>query len=89
MALGAQSQEVVRMIVREGLMMTLVGIVIGTAGAFAITRKMTALLFGIASTDAMTYVSVAITLLAVTFVACSIPALRASRVDPLVALRHE
>jgi predicted permease len=89
MALGAQSQEVVRMIVREGLMLTLAGIVIGTAGAFAITRKMTALLFGITSADPMTYVSVAITLLAVAFVACCIPALRASRVDPLVALRHE
>ena len=70
------------------MILALSGVAIGLAGAFALTRLMTTLLFGIKSTDAVTYVIVSVSLLAVALLACLIPTRRAAKVDPLVALRY-
>jgi putative ABC transport system permease protein len=89
MALGARGLDVVKLIVRNGMSLALVGAIIGLAGAFAITRLMTGLLFGVSPTDALTFVLVTAGLLLVAMFACYIPARRATKVDPLVALRYE
>jgi putative ABC transport system permease protein len=89
MALGAQSRDVVRLILKQGLILTLGGLVAGLAGAFALTRFLTGLLFEVKPTDPLTYVVVAGVLAIVAIVACLIPARRATKVDPLVALRYE
>ena len=89
MALGAQVRDMLRLIVSQGMRMVLIGIVLGLAGAFALTRALGSLLLGIGTTDPVTFVGVAVLLIAVALLACYIPALRAARVDPLVALRHE
>jgi len=89
MALGAQRQDVFKMIVGQGLSLTLVGIVIGSAGAFALTRLIASLLYGVSPTDPITFFAVAILLSAVALLACYLPARRATRIDPLVALRYE
>ncbi len=88
-ALGAQASDVVKLIVRNGLALTLIGIAIGLGGAFALTRLMSSLLFGVTPTDAVTFVSVTFGLLLVALLACYIPGRRATKVDPLVALRYE
>jgi putative ABC transport system permease protein len=88
-ALGAQTPQVLRMIVGEGLALTISGLAAGIACAIAVTRGMSGLLFGITNTDPVTYLIVCAVLTAVALLACYIPARRASRVDPLVALRHE
>src|SRR5882724_957595 len=89
MALGAQARDVVRLILRNGMMLAGLGVAIGLAGAFALTRVMTTLLFGVTPTDAITFVTVSALLLIVAFLACYIPARRATKVDPLTALRYE
>jgi predicted permease len=89
MALGASLRDVLRLIVRQGMRMALIGIALGLAGAFALTRVFASLLLGVGATDALTFVGVAVLLIAVALLACYIPARRAARVDPLVALRHE
>ncbi len=89
MALGAETRQVESMVVREGLLLSSLGVAIGVAGAIAGTRAMSTMLFGITHTDPLTYLGVAAVLLAVALVASYFPARRASRVDPLVALRHE
>ena len=89
MALGAQGGDVRRMVVVEGMKLAGAGIVIGLAGAFALSRVMTALLFGVKSYDPVTFASVAALLSLAALVACWIPASRATRVDPLIALRYE
>lgn len=89
MALGAQTLDVLKLIVRNGMILALLGVGIGLAGALAMTRVMASLLFEVAPTDAMTLASVSLGLLAVAFLACYVPARRASKVDPLVALRCE
>jgi len=88
-ALGAQRADVLRMILREGAKMTLAGAAIGVAAAFALTRLMAKLLFGVSATDPVTFVAVPVILVLVALAACYIPARRAARVDPLVALRYE
>ena len=88
-ALGAQPTNVLRLIVRQGMILAFVGIVIGVVGAFALTRFLSSLLYGIAPTDPTTYIVVSFVLLAVSFLACYIPARRATRVNPVVALRYE
>jgi putative ABC transport system permease protein len=89
MALGAVGGEVMRMILRRTLVLVLPGIIIGTAGALLLTRVLTHFLFGVTATDPTTFASVAALLVAVALVAALVPARRASRVDPLVALRGE
>ena len=89
MALGAQTIDVLKLILRNGMTIALVGVAIGLSGAFALSRLLGSLLFKVTPTDLMTFVVVSISLVLVALVACCIPARRATRVDPLVALRHE
>ena len=77
------------MILKQGAKMALVGVMIGVACAFALTRLMTSLLFGVTAHDPVTYAAVAVLLFVVALLACYIPARRAMRVDPIVALRYE
>ncbi|HEX3644758.1 MAG TPA: ABC transporter permease [Vicinamibacterales bacterium] len=89
MALGAQRGTVLGLVLRQGLVLTGAGVAAGLVGAAALTRLMASLLFGIGATDAVTFSTVPLVLIAVAFLACYLPALRATRVDPVVALRNE
>ena len=89
LALGARAVDVLKLIVRNGLTLVSIGVVLGLVGAFALTRLMTTLLFGVTPTDGLTIAVVSGVLVAVALLACLIPARRASKVDPLVALRYE
>jgi putative ABC transport system permease protein len=89
LALGAQASTVQTLIVRQGLALLFVGIVLGLAGAFALTRVLKTLLFEVSATDPVTFVSVPLLLLAAAWLACWLPARRAAQVDPLTVLRHE
>jgi len=89
MALGAQVGNVMSLVMKSGFMIAIVGVVIGLAGAFALTRLMHSLLFGVEPTDRITFAGVSIILLLIALAACYIPARRATKVDPLRALRYE
>jgi putative ABC transport system permease protein len=88
-ALGAQRGDVFRIVVGQGLVLALVGIALGAVGAFALTRLISGLLFGVSPTDGPTFVMVSLIVTVVAFLACYLPARRATKVDPLVALRYE
>jgi len=89
MALGAKQTDVLRMVVRQGMTMTLIGLALGLVGVLALSRVLVGMLYGVSPTDPLTFTGVSIVLLVVALLACLIPARRATRVDPIVALRSE
>ena len=89
MALGAQGRDVLRMILGQGLRLTLIGVAFGLLASVLLTRFLSSMLFGIGATDLSTFVSVALILTGVALVACFVPARRAAKTDPMVALRYE
>ena len=88
-ALGAASRDVLRMILGQGLRTILVGVAAGLGGALALTRTVGSLLFGVTATDPTTFAAVILLLVVAALLACYIPARRATRVDPMIALRNE
>ncbi len=89
MAIGAEPRDVFKMIIGQGMILALIGVVLGLIGAFALTRLMTTMLFGVEPTDPLTFAAIAVLLTVVALVACYLPGRRATRVDPVVSLRYE
>jgi len=89
MALGAGSRDVLKLVVGQAMLLTFAGVAIGLGAAFALTRLMVALLFGVSPTDPMTFSLVALILVTVALLAALVPARRATKVDPMIALRSE
>jgi len=88
-ALGAQRSNVLRMVLREAIQLLVFGLLLGWVGAFLATRVMRSLLYSTSATDAVSFVATSIVLIAVALLACYIPARRATKVDPMIALRYE
>jgi len=89
LALGAQMGDVLRMILGQGMAVIMIGVALGLGAAFGLLRLMKSLLFGVTETDPLTYASITLVLVMVALLACYIPARRATKVDPLEALRYE
>ena len=89
MALGASRRDVMKLVVGQGMMLTIAGVIIGLAGALGLTRLISSMLFEVAATDPLTFLAVPLSLITVSFLASYVPARRATRIDPLTALHHE
>ena len=89
MALGANREDILKLVVGQGVVLTAIGLVFGLSGMLALSRLLSSLLYGVTPTDPMTFVTVSVLLGAVAFLASYIPARRATKVDPTVALRYE
>lgn len=89
MALGAQSRDVMKLVIFQGIRLAIVGVAVGLMGAFALTRLMQSMMFGVSMTDPVTFVLIAILLTVVALLACYVPARRATKVDQMIALRYE
>jgi putative ABC transport system permease protein len=89
LAIGAQPRQVLLLVLRQGLLLTVIGVVLGLAAAFALTRLLSGLLFGVQAVDLSTFTTISLLLTIVSLLACYLPARRAMRIDPLRALRYE
>ena len=89
LALGAQARDLLSLVIRQGMVLALIGVALGTVGALLLTQTISSLLYGVTATDPVTFIAVPLLLLSVALLACYIPARKALKVDPMVALRHE
>ena len=89
LALGAEKRNILQMVLRQGLGLALAGAAVGLAGALIVSHLLTGLLYGVKPTDPATFAAVAVLLMSVALIACYVPARRAMRVNPMIALRHE